>query len=149
MPNTFKANESYGVELDSITGRIAKQLYPETHIEVKGFEETNFANNSFDAVVTNVPFGAFKVYDRDYDKLGFYIHNYFIAKALDKVRAGGIVAVITSKGTMDKQGEDVRQYIADRAKLLGAIRLPNNAFKTSAGTEVTSDILFSKSANIS
>ncbi len=142
LPNTFKASESYGVELDSITGRIAKQLYPETHIEVKGFEETNFANNSFDAVVTNVPFGAFKVYDRDYDKLGFYIHNYFIAKALDKVRAGGIVAVITSKGTMDKQGEDVRQYIADRAKLLGAIRLPNNAFKTSAGTEVTSDILF-------
>lgn len=144
IPDTFRASETCGVELDNITGEIAKLLYPETHIEIKGFEETNYANNSFDAVVTNVPFGAYKVFDRDYDKLGFYVHNYFIAKSLDKVRAGGIVAVITTKGTMDKQGEDVRQYIANRAELLGAIRLPNNAFKASANTEVTSDILFFK-----
>lgn len=144
LPDTFRNSETYGVEIDSISGEIAKLLYPETHVEVKGFERTNYANESFDAVVTNVPFGSYKVYDRDYDKFGFYVHNYFIAKSLDKVRAGGIVAVITTKGTMDKQGKDVRQYIADRAELLGAIRLPNNAFKTSANTEVTSDILFFK-----
>lgn len=142
LPETFNAKETYGIEIDSVTGSIAKLLYPETKVRIQGFEKTNFANNSFDAVITNVPFGSFKVYDKDYDRLGFYIHNYFLAKSLDKIRPGGIIAAITTKGTMDKADSDVRQYIANRAKLLGAIRLPNNAFKTSAGTEVTADILF-------
>lgn len=142
LPDTFNPKETYGVEIDSITGSIAKLLYPETKVRIQGFEKTNFANNSFDAVITNVPFGSFKVYDKDYDRLGFYIHNYFLAKSLDKIRQGGIVAAITTKGTMDRADTSVRQYIANRAKLLGAIRLPNNAFKTSAGTEVTADILF-------
>lgn len=142
LPKTFNAKETYGVEIDEITGNIAKLLYPETKVKVQGFEKTNFADNSFDGVITNVPFGSFKVHDAKYDRLGFYIHNYFFAKSLDKVRPGGIIAAITTKGTLDKKDPDVRQYIANRAKLLGAIRLPNNAFKTSAGTEVTADILF-------
>ena len=142
LPDSFQAKETYGVEIDTVTGNIAKLLYPETRIKICGFEKTNFANNSFDAVITNVPFGSFKVNDEEYNRLGFYIHNYFFAKSLDKVRPGGIVAAITSKGTMDRANPDVRQYIANRAVLLGAIRLPNNAFKVSAGTEVTSDILF-------
>ena len=142
LPETFNAKESYGVEIDSITGSIAKLLYPETKVKIMGFEKTNFADNSFDGVITNVPFGSFKVHDSRYDGLNFFIHNYFLAKSLDKVRPGGIIAAITTKGTMDKADTDVRQYIANRAKLLGAIRLPNNAFKTSAGTEVTADILF-------
>lgn len=142
LPETFDPKETYGVEIDSLTGSIAKLLYPQTKVKIQGFEETNFANNSFDAVITNVPFGSFKVYDKEYDRLGFYIHNYFLAKSLDKVRPGGIIAAITTKGTMDRADTSVRQYIANRAKLLGAVRLPNTAFKTSAGTEVTADILF-------
>lgn len=142
LPETFNPKETYGVEIDSLTGSIAKLLYPQTKVKIQGFEETNFANNSFDAVITNVPFGSFKVYDKEYDRLGFYIHNYFLAKSLDKIRPGGIIAAITTKGTMDRADTSVRQYIANRAKLLGAIRLPNTAFKTSAGTEVTADILF-------
>lgn len=142
LPDTFNAKETYGVEIDEITGNIANLLYPETKVKVQGFEKTNFADNSFDGVITNVPFGAFKVHDPRYNRFGFYIHNYFFAKSLDKVRPGGIIAAITTKGTLDKKDSDVRQYIANRAKLLGAIRLPNNAFKTSAGTEVTADILF-------
>lgn len=142
LPETFNANETYGVEIDEITGNIANLLYPETKIKIQGFEKTNFADNSFDGVITNVPFGSFKVHDPKYDRFGFFIHNYFFAKSLDKVRQGGIIAAITTKGTLDKKDTDVRQYIANRAKLLGAIRLPNNAFKTSAGTEVTADILF-------
>lgn len=142
LPETFNPKETYGVEIDSLTGSIAKLLYPQTKVKIQGFEETNFANNSFDAVITNVPFGSFKVYDKEYDRLGFYIHNYFLAKSLDKIRPGGIIAAITTKGTLDKADTSVRQYIANRAKLLGAIRLPNTAFKTSAGTEVTADILF-------
>lgn len=142
LPNSFQAKETYGVEIDTVTGNIAKLLYPETRIKICGFEKTNFANNSFDAVITNVPFGNFKVNDEEYNRLNFNIHNYFFAKSLDKVRPGGIIAAITSKGTMDRAHPEVRQYIANRAVLLGAIRLPNNAFKVSAGTEVTSDILF-------
>ncbi len=142
LPDTFNAKETYGVEIDEITGNIANLLYPETKVKVQGFEKTNFADNSFDGVITNVPFGAFKVHDPRYNRFCFYIHNYFFAKSLDNVRPGGIIAAITTKGTLDKKDSDVRQYIANRAKLLGAIRLPNNAFKTSAGTEVTADILF-------
>lgn len=142
LPSTFDASETYGVELDEISGSIAKLLYPETNVSIKGFEKTNFANGSFDAVVSNVPFGAYSVYDKDYAKQNFFIHNYFVAKSIDKVRSGGIVAIISTKGTLDKADPADRQYFANRAKLLGAIRLPNNAFKTSAGTEVTADILF-------
>ncbi len=142
LPNSFNAKETYGVEIDTVTGNIAKLLYPETRVKICGFEKTNYANNAFDAVITNVPFGSFKVSDPNYDRLGFFIHNYFFAKSLDKIRSGGIIAAITSKGTMDRKNPEVRQYIANRASLLGAIRLPNTAFKTSAGTEVTSDILF-------
>ena len=125
LPETFDRKETYGVEVDYITGNIAKLLYPETKVKVCGFEQTNFAKNSFDAVITNVPFGSFKVNDAEYNRFGFFIHNYFLAKSIDRVRPGGIVAVITTKGTMDKANPDVRQYIANRANLLGAIRLPN------------------------
>lgn len=143
MPEKIKENAKlYGVELDSITGRIAKLLYPEVNIQIKGFEETSFPDNYFDIVITNVPFGAYSVHDPTYNKHHFYIHDYFIAKSLDKVRSGGIVAVVTSKGTMDKTSQNVRKYIADRAELLGAIRLPNNAFEQTAKTKVTTDILF-------
>lgn len=142
LPKTFDSKETYGVEIDEITGNIAKLLYPETHIKVCGFEQTNFSKNSFDAVITNVPFGSFKVHDSEYDRFGFYIHNYFLAKSLDRIRPGGIIAAITTKGTLDRANPAFREYLANRAKLLGAIRLPNNAFKTSAGTEVTADILF-------
>ena len=144
IPNSFDKTKIYGVEIDDLTGRIAKYLYPQSHIEIKGFEETNFKNNQFDGVITNVPFGAYKVYDRDYDKYNFFIHDYFIAKSIDKIKPNGICAVITSKGTMDKASTSFRKHIADRAELLGAIRLPNNAFKENAGTEVTADILFFK-----
>ena len=131
----------YGIELDSITGRIAQQLYPQSHIEVQGFEKTD-RRDFYDLAIGNVPFGSYSVSDKAYDKLNFHIHDYFFAKALDQVRPGGVVAFITSKGTMDKQSPEVRKYIAQRAELLGAVRLPNNAFKANAGTEVTSDILF-------
>ena len=132
------------MELDDITGRIAKQLYPKADVRISGFEKTDFQNDFFDVAVGNVPFGNYQVPDRAYDKLGFQIHDYFFAKTLDKVRPGGIVAFVTSKGTMDKQSPQVRKYLAQRAELIGAVRLPNTAFKENAGTEVTSDILFFK-----
>jgi len=143
-PSSFNKKDIYGVEIDELTGQIAKYLYPESNIEITGFENTNFKNNQFDSVITNVPFGAYKVYDRDYDKYNFFIHDYFIAKSIDKIKPNGLCAVITSKGTLDKQSSTFRKYIADRAELVGAIRLPNNAFKENAGTEVTADILFFK-----
>ncbi|MCR5321940.1 MAG: DEAD/DEAH box helicase family protein, partial [Lachnospiraceae bacterium] len=144
LPDTMSDSRVYGIELDDITGRIAKQLYPQADIRVTGYEKSNLPNDFFDVAVGNVPFGDYKVADRDYDKLNFLIHDYFFAKTLDKVRPGGIVAFITSKGTMDKQSENVRRYLAQRAELIGAIRLPNTAFKENAGAEVTSDIIFLK-----
>ena len=132
----------YGVELDRVTGKIATKLYPQAKIQIKGFEETAFADNSFDLMVTNVPFGGYTVFDSDYNKYNFYIHDYFIAKGIDKIKPNGLMAVITSKGTMDKQNPSIRKYIADRAELVGAIRLPNTAFKQTANTEVVTDILF-------
>lgn len=144
LPADIRGSKVYGVELDSISGRIAKALYPESNIQVKGFEETNFSNNFFDLAIGNVPFGDFKLNDREYNKSNFLIHDYFFAKSIDKVRNGGIIAFITSSGTMDKKDETVRRYINARAEFLGAIRLPNNTFKGLAGTEVTSDIIFLK-----
>ncbi len=141
LPESMAASRLYGVELDSITGRIAKQLYPNANITVAGFEATD-RRDFFDLAVGNVPFGSYKVSDRAYDKLGFPIHDYFFAKTLDQVRPGGVIAFVTSRYTMDKQSPEVRRYIAQRADLLGAIRLPSNAFKANAGTEVTTDILF-------
>ena len=141
LPDTMAGSRLYGIELDSLTGRIARQLYPQANITVAGFETTN-RRDFYDLAIGNVPFGNYQVSDKPYDKLHFPIHDYFFAKALDQVRPGGVVAFITSKGTMDKQNPDVRRYIARRAELLGAVRLPNNAFKANAGTEVTSDILF-------
>ena len=132
----------YGVELDRVTGKIATKLYPQAKIQIKGFEETSFQDNSFDLMVTNVPFGGYTVFDPDYNKYNFYIHDYFIAKGIDKIKTNGLMAVITSKGTMDKQNPSIRKYIADRAELVGAIRLPNTAFKQTANTEVVTDILF-------
>ena len=142
MPEQLWGSRLFGVEKDSISGRIAKLLYPGADIQIKGFEETDFPDNFFDVVVGNVPFGDFKVYDRKYNAENFKIHDYFVAKSIDKVRPGGIVAVITTKGTMDKKNSSVRKYLAQRAELAGAVRLPNSAFKAEAGTEVTSDILF-------
>ena len=144
LPEEMQKSKLYGVELDSLTGRLAKQLYPEANIQNKGFEETNFPNDFFDVAVGNVPFGQYKVADKEYDKQNLLIHDYFFAKTLDKVRPGGIVAFVTSKGTMDKQNESVRKYLAERAEFLGGVRLPNTAFKANAGTEVTSDILIFK-----
>ena len=141
LPKSMRGSKLYGIELDSITGRIAKQLYPQADIKVAGFETTD-RRDFYDLAVGNVPFGNYKVIDRAYDKLGFNIHNYFFAKALDQVRPGGIVAFVTSHYTMDAKSPEVRKYLAERADLLGAIRLPNNAFKANAGTEVTSDIIF-------
>mgnify|MGYP002586899967 CR=1 FL=1 len=132
----------YGVELDKITGKIATKLYPQAKIQIKGFEETAFQDNSFDLMVTNVPFGGYTVFDPDYNKYNFYIHDYFLAKGIDKVKPNGLMAVITSKGTMDKQNPSIRKYLADRAELIGAVRLPNTAFKQTANTEVVTDILF-------
>lgn len=142
LPESMENSRIYGVELDSISGRIAKQLYQKADIRIQGFENTDFSDSFFDVAIGNVPFGQFKVSDKRYDKNNFLIHDYFFGKALDKVRPGGVIAFITSKGTMDKENTAVRKYIAQRAELLGAIRLPNNAFKANAGTEVTSDILF-------
>ena len=144
LPDEMKNSKFYGVELDSVSGRIGKLLYPESDIQVKGLEETSFSNNFFDAAIGNVPFGEYKVNDREYNKNNFLIHDYFFAKSIDKVRNGGIIAFITSSGTMDKKDESVRRYIAARAEFLGAIRLPNDTFKGVAGTEVTSDIIFLK-----
>jgi len=142
LPEEMNEARLYGVELDGISGRIAKLLYPDADIQVKGFEETDFPDDFFDVAVGNVPFGNYKVTDRRYDRLGFMIHDYFLAKTVDKLRPGGVMAVITSKGTMDKRDRSARKYLAERADLLGAVRLPNNAFKANAGTETTSDILF-------
>ena len=142
IPESMGKANMYGVELDPVSGRIAKQLYQKNKIAVQGFEETSYPDSFFDCVIGNVPFGAYQVSDRRYDRHHFMIHDYFIAKSLDLVRPGGVVAVVTSSGTMDKQNPAVRQYIANRAELLGAIRLPNNAFQRNANTRVVSDILF-------
>ena len=142
LPEAMADSQLYGVELDSITGRIASLLYPEARIAVRGFEKVHFPNSFFDVAVGNVPFGQYPVNDPAYNKLGFHIHNYFFAKALDQVRPGGIVAFLTSRYTLDAKDEKVRRYLAQRAELLGAVRLPNNAFKANAGTEVVSDIIF-------
>ena len=142
MPEEMRGSRFYGVEKDSVSGRIAKLLYPDAKIKVSGFEETQFPDNFFDVAVGNIPFGDFKLYDKKYAKHNFRIHDYFFAKALDKVRPGGIVAFVTSKGTLDKANPGVRKYLAERAELIGAVRLPNTAFKDSAGTDVTSDIIF-------
>ncbi|CYV40995.1 helicase-related protein [Streptococcus suis] len=144
LPDEMRRSKFYGVELDSISGRIGKLLYPESEIQIKGLEETSFSNNFFDVAIGNVPFGEYKVNDRDYNKNNFLIHDYFFAKSIDKVRNGGVIAFITSSGTIDKKDESVRRYIAARAEFLGAIRLPNDTFKGVAGTEVTSDIIFLK-----
>ena len=141
LPDTMQDSKIYGVELDRISAGIAQQLYQKTTIAAQGFEETNLPDSFFDGVVGNVPFGDFKVSDKRYDKYKFLIHDYFFAKSLDKLRPGGVMALVTSKGTMDKENSAVRKYIAQRAELLGAIRLPNNTFKGNAGTEVVSDIL--------
>lgn len=142
LPENMAGSKLYGVELDSITGRIARQLYQNADIQIKGFENTDYPDSFFDLAIGNVPFGSYGVSDQRYAKQKFHIHDYFFAKALDKVRPGGIIAFITSKGTLDKQDDRTRQYIAERADLLGAIRLPNNAFAANANTEVTADILF-------
>ena len=141
LPENMQNSKLYGIELDSISGRIAKQLYPKADITIAGFETTD-RRDFYDLAIGNVPFGQYQVNDRAYNKLGFSIHDYFVAKALDQVRPGGVVAFVTSRYTMDKQSPEVRKYIAQRADLLGAIRLPNNAFKANAGTEVVSDIIF-------
>ena len=137
-----RKTQFYGIELDSISGRIAQQLYQNSSIVVNGFEKVQMPDSFFDVAIGNVPFGDFKVLDKRYDKNHWLIHDYFFGKTLDKVRPGGIVAFITSKGTMDKENSSVRKYLAQRADLIGASRLPDNAFKRNAGTEVTSDILF-------
>ena len=144
IPDKMNKSKFYGIELDSVSGRIGKLLYPESEVQIKGLEETSFSNNFFDAVIGNIPFGEYKVNDREYNKNNFLIHDYFFAKSIDKVRNGGIIAFITSSGTMDKKDESVRRYLAARAEFLGAIRLPNDTFKGVAGTEVTSDIIFIK-----
>ena len=141
LPDEMSGSRLYGVELDSISGRIAQKLYPNAEITVAGFETTD-RRDFYDLAVGNVPFGNYRVSDKPYDKLGFSIHNYFFAKALDQVRPGGIVAFVTSRYTMDSKNSDARRYLAQRAELLGAIRLPNSAFKANAGTEVVSDIIF-------
>ena len=142
VPESMKDSHLYGVELDPLTGRIAQQLYQQNSIAVQGFENTELPDSFFDLAIGNVPFGSYSLHDKRYDKHHFLIHDYFFAKTLDKVRPGGIVAFITSKGTMDKQNPSVRKYLAERAQLIGAIRLPNNAFLANAGTQVTTDILF-------
>ena len=142
LPEDMSGSKLYGVELDDLSGRIARQLYQKSSIAVQGYEKTAFPDNFFDVAIGNVPFGQFHVADKRYDRLNFPIHEYFVAKALDQVRPGGVIAVVTSSYTMDKRTASARKYIAQRAELLGAIRLPNNAFKAAAGTEVVSDILF-------
>ena len=143
MPGSMSDNSRiYAVEKDSVSGRIAKLLYPDADIQITGFEKRDFSDNFFDVAVGNIPFGGFKISDRRYDKYNFAVHDYFIAKTLDKVRPGGVIAFITSSGTLDKNNPSVRKYISQRAELLGAVRLPNNAFKSYARTEVTSDIIF-------
>ena len=142
LPADMAGSKAYGVELDSISGRIAGQLYQNASISVNGFETVQMPDSFFDIAIGNVPFGDFKVLDKRYDKHHWLIHDYFFGKTLDKVRPGGIVAFITSKGTLDKENSAVRRYLAQRADLIGAIRLPDNTFRRNAGTEVTSDIIF-------
>ena len=142
LPENLNQSKLYGVELDRISGRIAKLLYPDANIQIKGFEKTDYPNDFFDVAIGNVPFGAYKVNDRQYDRYNFMIHDYFLAKTIDQLRPGGVAALITTKGTMDKTSPEVRKYLAERADMLGAIRLPNTAFKANAGTEVSADILF-------
>lgn len=142
LPDAMSGSKLYGVELDSISGRIAQLLYPDADIKISGFEKTDYPNDFFDVAIGNVPFGNYKVLDKSYDRYNFQIHDYFLAKTIDQLRSGGVAAFITTKGTMDKNSKEVRKYLAERAELLGAIRLPNDAFKWNAGTEVTSDILF-------
>jgi len=142
LPESMKGSKLYGVELDDISGRISKQLYQKANIKIQGFEESNYPDNFFDVAIGNVPFGDYKLHDPNYDKHNFLIHDYFFAKALDKVRPGGVVAFVTSKGTLDKENSSVRKYLAERADLIGAIRLPNTAFKANANTDVTTDIIF-------
>ena len=142
LPDAMSGSKLYGVELDSISGRIAQLLYPDADIKISGFEKTDYPNDFFDVAIGNVPFGNYKVLDKNYDRYNFQIHDYFLAKTIDQLRPGGVAAFITTKGTMDKNSREVRKYLAERAELLGAIRLPNDAFKWNAGTEVTSDILF-------
>ena len=142
LPESMQSSKMYGIELDDISGRIAKQLYPQNNIAIGGYENQKLPDSFFDVAVGNVPFGDFKLSDKRYNKLNFLVHDYFFAKTIDKVRPGGVIAFITSSGTLDKKNNRVRKYLAERATLLGAIRLPNNAFKGAAGTEVTSDIIF-------
>lgn len=142
LPQEMQSSKLYGVELDSISGKIAKQLYQKANIKIQGYEKSDFPDSFFDIAIGNVPFGDFKVNDKRYDKNNFLIHDYFFAKTLDKVRTGGVIAFVTSKGTMDKASPEVRKYLAQRAELLGAIRLPDNTFTKNAGTKVTSDIIF-------
>lgn len=142
LPDSLSQAKLFGVEIDPVSAEIARLLYPSAKIEIKGFEETTYPDNFFDAVIGNVPFGDYKVFDPKYNKLNFKIHDYFLAKSIDQVRPGGIVAVITTKGTLDKKNNSIRKYLAERAELLGAIRLPTSTFSGNAGTEVTSDILF-------
>lgn len=141
LPGSMSESKLYGVELDSISGRIAQRLYPSADITVSGFENTTFPDNTFDLAIGNVPFGDYHVNDKAYNKDHLLIHDYFFIKSLDKVKPNGVVAFITSKGTLDKQDEHARQMLAQRADLLGAIRLPNDAFKANAGTSVTTDII--------
>lgn len=145
LPESMQNSKLHGVEIDSLTGRIAKQLYQKANIAIEGFEKTNLPDDHFDVVIGNVPFGEIRVNDSRYNAQKFLIHDYFFAKALDKVRAGGVVMFITSKGTMDKASPEVRKYIAQRAELLGAIRLPDNTFKANAGTESRAIFLSCKS----
>ena len=142
LPDSMSQSKLYGVELDDITGRVATQLYPNADIKISGFEKTNYQDNFFDIAIGNVPFGSYKLNDTKYDKHNFMIHDYFFAKTLDKVRSNGVIAFVTSKGTLDKVNESARQHIAERADFLGAVRLPDNAFTANAGTEVTTDIIF-------
>ena len=142
LPKQMQNCNLFGVEIDSISGRVAKQLYQNANIQITGFEKTSFPDNFFDVAIGNVPFGDYKLYDPKYNKLNFRIHDYFLAKAIDQVRPGGIIAFITTKGTLDKSNPSVRKYLAERAELIGAIRLPNTAFREHAGTEITADILF-------
>lgn len=148
LPSNMDESKLFGVELDDLSGRISKQLYQKANISIRGYEEAEFSDNFFDVAIGNVPFGNYKVYDRLYDKHNFKIHDYFIAKTIDKVRPGGIIAFVTSKGTLDKKDQSVRKYICERAELMGAIRLPNTAFKDNANTDVTADILFLKKREI-
>ncbi|MBF1029104.1 MAG: N-6 DNA methylase, partial [Lachnospiraceae bacterium] len=144
LPDSFLESKLYGVELDELTGRMAKKLYPDAYIQIKGYEKASFRDDSFDLAIGNIPFGEYKVYDEQFHRQGqdFLIHDYFFAKSLAKVRPGGILAFVTSKGTLDKKSEEARRYLAERANLIGAVRLPNTAFQKAAGTKVSTDILF-------